>query len=73
MPLKPFANLCIISGNSNDWKTMFDTNVMGLNICTREAVKIMEETKIKAGHIININRYNIILFRDEDNIILRLC
>ncbi|XP_060868890.1 farnesol dehydrogenase-like [Metopolophium dirhodum] len=42
-------------GNTNDWKQMFDTNVMGLNICSREAIKIMEETQIKAGHIININ------------------
>ncbi|CAI6347523.1 unnamed protein product [Macrosiphum euphorbiae] len=42
-------------GNTNDWKKMFDTNVIGLNICTREAVKIMEELKINEGHIININ------------------
>jgi len=47
---------CILSGNTNDWKKMFDTNVIGLNICTREAVRIMEELKINAGHIININR-----------------
>ncbi|KAL5243139.1 hypothetical protein ACI65C_010549 [Semiaphis heraclei] len=42
-------------GNSNDWKKMFETNVLGLNICTRESIKIMEESKIKEGHIININ------------------
>ncbi|XP_060868443.1 farnesol dehydrogenase-like [Metopolophium dirhodum] len=42
-------------GNTSDWKKMFDTNVIGLNICTREAVKLMEELKIKEGHIININ------------------
>ncbi|XP_015364161.1 PREDICTED: farnesol dehydrogenase-like, partial [Diuraphis noxia] len=42
-------------GNSNDWKKMFETNVIGLNICSRETIKIMEETKIKVGHIININ------------------
>ncbi|NP_001153866.1 short-chain dehydrogenase/reductase-like [Acyrthosiphon pisum] len=42
-------------GNTNDWKQMFDTNVMGLNICSREAIKIMEEIQIKEGHIININ------------------
>jgi len=37
---------------------MFDTNVIGYNICSREAIKIMNEIKIKEGHIININRYN---------------
>ncbi|CAI6370851.1 unnamed protein product [Macrosiphum euphorbiae] len=42
-------------GNTNDWKQMFDTNVMSLNICSREAIKIMEEIQIKEGHIININ------------------
>ncbi|XP_025197264.1 farnesol dehydrogenase-like [Melanaphis sacchari] len=42
-------------GNTNDWKQMFDTNVIGLNICSREAIKIMEEIEIKEGHIININ------------------
>ncbi|KAF0733299.1 farnesol dehydrogenase-like isoform X3 [Aphis craccivora] len=43
-------------GNTNDWKQMFDTNVIGANICSREAIKIMEEIQIKEGHIININR-----------------
>ncbi|XP_022175344.1 farnesol dehydrogenase-like [Myzus persicae] len=42
-------------GNTNDWKHMFDTNVIGLSVCTREAIKIMEELKINEGHIININ------------------
>jgi len=34
---------------------MFDTNVIGLNICSREAVKVMQELKTE-GHIINVNR-----------------
>ncbi|XP_060868227.1 farnesol dehydrogenase-like [Metopolophium dirhodum] len=42
-------------GNTNDWKQMFDTNVIGYTICSREAIQIMEEIKIKEGHIININ------------------
>lgn len=36
---------------------MFDTNVIALNICSREAMKIMKEMEIEEGHIININRY----------------
>jgi len=38
---------------------MYDTNVLGLNICSREAINIMKENEIKAGHIININRFKI--------------
>lgn len=45
----------IVSGNSDEWKIMFDTNVLGPSICSREAVKIMQELK-SIGHIININR-----------------
>lgn len=35
---------------------MFDTNVTGLSICSREAIKIMKETECAEGHVININR-----------------
>jgi len=45
---------CDVLGNTKDFKQTFDTNVIGLSICSREAIKIMEEMKIK-GHIININ------------------
>ncbi|NP_001155931.1 short-chain dehydrogenase/reductase-like [Acyrthosiphon pisum] len=41
-------------GNPQDWKLMFDTNVLGSSICSKEAVNIMKELKIN-GHIININ------------------
>ncbi|XP_060841752.1 farnesol dehydrogenase-like [Rhopalosiphum padi] len=44
-----------IFGDTQDWKLMFDTNVIGLNICSREAVKLMKEMEIKEGHIINVN------------------
>lgn len=37
-------------------KEMFDTNVIAQSICSREALKIMEEAKIKEGHIVNMNR-----------------
>ncbi|XP_022178822.1 farnesol dehydrogenase-like [Myzus persicae] len=41
-------------GNPHDWKLMFDTNVLGPSICSKEAVNIMKELKI-IGHIVNIN------------------
>ncbi|VVC26148.1 Hypothetical protein CINCED_3A010977 [Cinara cedri] len=41
-------------GKTNDWKLLFDTNVIGLNICCREAINIMKELKIN-GHVVNVN------------------
>jgi NADP-dependent 3-hydroxy acid dehydrogenase YdfG len=38
-------------------KQMFDTNVVGLSICAREAVKSMKAHNVTLGHIINVNRY----------------
>jgi len=34
---------------------MFNVNVIGTCICTREGVKIMNEAGIDDGHVININ------------------
>ena len=36
---------------------MFDVNVMGLTICTQQALKLMKEGGVDDGHIIHINRY----------------
>ncbi|KAJ3659974.1 hypothetical protein Zmor_011634 [Zophobas morio] len=41
-------------GKTEDWKSVFDVNVLGLCTATREAVKIMKENKIN-GHIIHVN------------------
>ncbi|XP_035913975.1 farnesol dehydrogenase-like [Anopheles stephensi] len=41
-------------GNSDDLRTVLDTNVMGLVLCTREAFQSMKRRQI-AGHIVNIN------------------
>jgi NADP+-dependent farnesol dehydrogenase len=41
-------------GDTEKWRQIFETNVMGLCIATREAVKIMQAKKID-GHIIHIN------------------
>lgn len=40
--------------NIKDLQTIMNTNIVGLCICTREAVKLMK-ARDAAGHIININ------------------
>nr|XP_026692271.1 dehydrogenase/reductase SDR family member 11 [Ciona intestinalis] len=45
----------ISSGDSQKWKRILDTNVLGLSICSREAVQLMKETGVDDGHIVNIN------------------
>ncbi|KAJ3651599.1 hypothetical protein Zmor_017628 [Zophobas morio] len=47
-----FTNLT--EGPTEEWRKIWDLNVMGLCIATREAVKIMKENKIN-GHIVHIN------------------
>ncbi len=44
----------LLGGKVDDWKSILDTNVLGLSICTREAVKSMKEKGIDDGHVINI-------------------
>ncbi|XP_063929818.1 farnesol dehydrogenase-like [Zophobas morio] len=44
----------LLEGKTEDWKAIFDVNVLGLCIATREAVKIMKENNIN-GHIVHIN------------------
>ncbi|XP_043266246.1 farnesol dehydrogenase-like [Colletes gigas] len=44
----------LIEGSLEDWRTVFDTNVLGLCLCTREAVRSMRETG-EEGIVININ------------------
>ncbi|XP_044260590.1 farnesol dehydrogenase-like [Tribolium madens] len=44
----------LIGGNTQMWKTVLDTNVLGLSIATREAINQMMENDI-AGHVIHIN------------------
>lgn len=44
----------LLDGETTEWKTVLDLNVLGLCIATREATKIMREKKID-GHVVHIN------------------
>ena len=44
----------LVDGKTENWKIILDTNVLGLCVMTREAVKIMRENKID-GHIVHIS------------------
>ncbi|KAF2888747.1 hypothetical protein ILUMI_17426, partial [Ignelater luminosus] len=44
----------LIEGNTKMWKEILDTNVLGLCVATREAIKSMRDNNID-GHIIHIN------------------
>lgn len=49
------SNLLFLeSDNIKDLQTIMNTNIVGLCICTREAVKLMK-ARDATGHIININ------------------
>ncbi|OQV18805.1 Dehydrogenase/reductase SDR family member 11 [Hypsibius exemplaris] len=45
----------LLTGNTEKWKGMIDLNVLGLSICAREALRLMDKDNIDDGHIININ------------------
>uniref|UniRef100_A0A1Y1LM95 Dehydrogenase n=1 Tax=Photinus pyralis TaxID=7054 RepID=A0A1Y1LM95_PHOPY len=44
----------LLDGTSDGWKEIFDTNVLGLCVATREAIKIMRAHSID-GHVVHIN------------------
>ncbi len=44
----------LLDGTLAEWKAMIDTKVLGLSVCTREAVRSMKAKGINDGHIINI-------------------
>ncbi|XP_050403644.1 dehydrogenase/reductase SDR family member 11 [Patella vulgata] len=45
----------IIDGDSQQWKNMWEVNVMALCLCTQESVKSMRERGVDDGHVINLN------------------
>ncbi|XP_072026982.1 dehydrogenase/reductase SDR family member 11-like [Amphiura filiformis] len=44
----------LLEGATADWRSMLDVNVLGLCICTREAVRQMREKGTDDGHVIHI-------------------
>lgn len=43
-------------GPVSQWRSVLDLNVLGLSICTKEALQSMEERDVDDGHIIHISR-----------------
>ncbi|KAJ3651584.1 hypothetical protein Zmor_017614 [Zophobas morio] len=44
----------LYDGSTEDWKSVFDLNILALCIATREVIKMMREHEIN-GHIVHIN------------------
>lgn len=44
-----------VDGDIKFFKETFDVNVMGLTMCTQQALKLMKESGVDDGHIVNIN------------------
>ncbi|KFM74136.1 Dehydrogenase/reductase SDR family member 11, partial [Stegodyphus mimosarum] len=42
-------------GETHEWRSMLDVNVLALCICNRESIKLMKEKNIDDGQIINIS------------------
>lgn len=49
-----YHNTSLIDGDTNLWRNVIDTNLMGLCISTKEALRIMNLNNIN-GHIIHMN------------------
>lgn len=45
----------IEEGNEDELKSVLQTNVWGLIMCTKKTVEIMRRKKIVGGHVVNIN------------------
>nr|XP_002130309.1 dehydrogenase/reductase SDR family member 11-like [Ciona intestinalis] len=45
----------LVAGKTEDWKDMLDVNVLGLSICTREAIQLMKAGNVDDGHLFNIS------------------
>jgi NADP-dependent 3-hydroxy acid dehydrogenase YdfG len=48
--------LGFLGGPTEKLKAMLDLNVLGLSVCTKEALQSMKERGVDDGHVIHINR-----------------
>lgn len=44
----------LLTGETEQWRAMLEINVLGVSMCTREAVQSMKERKVDDGHIFNL-------------------
>ena len=40
---------------TQEWRTMYEVNVLGLSMCTQEACKLMEQSGVSDGHVVMLN------------------
>lgn len=52
----------VSDGETNDWRYLFDLNVIAVTTCCRESYKLMNKYGISDGHIININRLSTYIY-----------
>ncbi|KAK7864239.1 hypothetical protein R5R35_009509 [Gryllus longicercus] len=45
----------LLDTNTSDWKKVLDINVLGLSICTREAIQQMRARGVDDGHVVHIS------------------
>lgn len=49
------AIIFFIDGALEEWQSVFNVNVLGLCLCTREAVRTMRETTAEDAVVIHVN------------------
>jgi NAD(P)-dependent dehydrogenase (short-subunit alcohol dehydrogenase family) len=54
-------------GPVSQWRAVLDLNVLGLSICTQEALQSMRERGVDDGHIIHISRYRLKASKQKQN------
>nr|CAD7428618.1 unnamed protein product [Timema monikensis] len=55
VPRHLYKELLYRNGKTEGWEKQIDLGIIGVSICTREAIKSMRERQVDDGHIININ------------------
>jgi NAD(P)-dependent dehydrogenase (short-subunit alcohol dehydrogenase family) len=48
--------LMFSDGPIENWRHILELNILGLSVCTKEAIKSMKERGVDDGHIVHINR-----------------